>query len=180
MASATSTNITGITAVGSAASKALTPSARFLTVCRNCLGPSNRTGVDLRRGERCRQPRRARADRDDNPGGAKVFQPELAEHFKGRQTAYILEDNDDAGREHTRKILAVLTGAVPNIAVVQFPELPEKGDVSDWLEAGETKSCSWRAPRKRSSTTPHRKQSSRSICGVSLTRLRCRPVCCRA
>ena len=74
-----------------------------------------------------------------NPGGAKVFQPELAEHFKGKQTVYIPEDNDDAGREHTRKILAVLTGVVSNIAVVQFPELPEKGDVSDWLEAGGNK-----------------------------------------
>jgi DNA polymerase len=74
-----------------------------------------------------------------NPGGAKVFQPELAEHFKNKQTAYIPEDNDDAGREHTRKILAVLTGVVPNIAVVQFPDVPEKGDVSDWLELGGTK-----------------------------------------
>jgi hypothetical protein len=71
-----------------------------------------------------------------NPGGAKVWQPELAQWFKGKELVYVLEDNDDAGRTHTRKILAALTGMVPNIATVSFPELPEKGDVSDWLELG--------------------------------------------
>ena len=74
-----------------------------------------------------------------NPGGAKLFQPELAQWFRGRQCAYILEDHDDAGREHTRKVLAVLTGIVPSIGVVAFPELPEKGDVSDWLAQGGNK-----------------------------------------
>ena len=74
-----------------------------------------------------------------NPGGAKVFQAELAQWFKGKELAYIVEDNDDAGRGHTRKILAALTGTVTNIATVPFPELPEKGDVSDWLEDGGNK-----------------------------------------
>jgi hypothetical protein len=74
-----------------------------------------------------------------NPGGAKVFQAELAQWFKGKELAYILEDNDDAGRVHTRKIQAVLHGIVAEIVVVAFPELPEKGDVSDWLEAGGNK-----------------------------------------
>jgi hypothetical protein len=58
---------------------------------------------------------------------------------QGQQLAYILEDNDDAGRGHTAKILAALTGVVNEIAVVAFPELPEKGDVSDWLEQGGNK-----------------------------------------
>ena len=71
-----------------------------------------------------------------NPGGAKVFQPELAQWFKGKELAYVLEDNDDAGREHTRKVLATLHGIVPSITVIAFPELPDKGDVSDWFDAG--------------------------------------------
>jgi hypothetical protein len=74
-----------------------------------------------------------------NPGGAKQFQSELGQWFAGKQLAYVLEDNDAAGREHTGKILAVLAGVVPNIAVVAFPELPEKGDVSDWLGIGGNK-----------------------------------------
>src|SRR5262249_38554456 len=71
-----------------------------------------------------------------NPGGAGKWQPELAQWFKGKQLAYILEDNDDAGRKHTAKIIAALRGIVTTIAVISFPELPEKGDVSDWLAAG--------------------------------------------
>jgi putative DNA primase/helicase len=68
-----------------------------------------------------------------------VFQPELAQWFKDKHLAYILEDNDEAGRAHTHKILAALAGIVPTIAVVSFPELAEKADISDWLEAGGNK-----------------------------------------
>jgi DNA polymerase len=71
-----------------------------------------------------------------NPGGANKFQDELAQYFKGKQIAYVLEDNDDAGRNHTAKVLKALQSIVSNIAVVTFPELPEKGDVSDWLGIG--------------------------------------------
>jgi putative DNA primase/helicase len=78
-----------------------------------------------------------------NPGGALVgkknWRPELTQYFKDKQLVYILEDNDAAGREHTAKVVAVLTDIVPNIAVVSFAELPEGNDVSDWLEDGGTK-----------------------------------------
>ena len=45
-------------------------------------------------------------------------------------------DNDDAGRKHTETVVTVL-GELPGsrqVITVSFPELPEKGDVSDWLE----------------------------------------------
>jgi DNA polymerase len=74
-----------------------------------------------------------------NPGGAKVWQADLAQWFKDKQIVYILEDSDEPGRGHTAKILAALTGIVPNIAVVAFPELPEGGDISDWLAIGGNK-----------------------------------------
>ena len=74
-----------------------------------------------------------------NPGGAGKWQPELAAWFNGKQLIYILEDNDAAGRTHTDKIVAALAGIVPAIAVVSFPELEDKGDVSDWLEHGGNK-----------------------------------------
>jgi len=74
-----------------------------------------------------------------NPGGASKWQPELAQWFKGKQLAYVLEDNDDAGRAHTNKIQSALAGIVPTIAVIPFPELAEKADVSDWLENGGNK-----------------------------------------
>ena len=71
-----------------------------------------------------------------NPGGAKVWQPELAQWFKGKQLLYVLEDNDEPGRMHTAKITAALRDIVLTIVPVTFPELPEKGDVSDWLALG--------------------------------------------
>src|SRR6516162_3434378 len=47
-----------------------------------------------------------------NPGGAAKWQPELAHWFKDKHLVYILEDNDDAGRTHTGKIMSALRGIV--------------------------------------------------------------------
>jgi AAA domain-containing protein len=58
---------------------------------------------------------------------------------KAKAQVIILEDNDEAGRQHTVKILKALNATVTSIAVVAFPELPEKGDVSDWLALGGNK-----------------------------------------
>jgi DNA polymerase-1 len=74
-----------------------------------------------------------------NPGGAKNWQPELAQWFKGKEVVYIVEDNDDPGRARTKQILDALRDIVPLIAVISFQELKEKGDVSDWLEQGGNK-----------------------------------------
>src|SRR5262249_53398539 len=62
--------------------------------------------------------------------------PELVQWFKDKQLVHVLEDNDEAGRMHTAKIMSALRGIVPIIAVISFLELPEKGDVSDWLALG--------------------------------------------
>jgi DNA polymerase I-like protein with 3'-5' exonuclease and polymerase domains len=59
--------------------------------------------------------------------------------FRGKQTVYILEDNDADGRRHAGEVADALRGIVPEIYIISFPELPPKGDVSDWLEMGGTK-----------------------------------------
>ena len=74
-----------------------------------------------------------------NPGGAKNWQPELAQWFKGKELVYVLEDNDEDGRKHTGLIIKALRDIVPTIAVISFPELPVKEDISDWLAAGGNK-----------------------------------------
>ena len=80
-----------------------------------------------------------------NPGGAgkwnSDFTPEQIERwFKGRHTAYVLEDNDAPGRKHVEIVGHALQRLVADIRVVSFRELPEKSDVSDWLgEPGHTK-----------------------------------------
>jgi RecA-family ATPase len=47
----------------------------------------------------------------------------------------IFEDNDDAGRKKAREAATVLLGTANSIRIVSLPGLPDKGDVSDWLDA---------------------------------------------
>src|SRR5262249_4873858 len=48
----------------------------------------------------------------------------------------ILEDNDDTGRKKAIEAAIALHGTVNNIRIVSLPDLPDGGDVSDWLDAG--------------------------------------------
>lgn len=50
----------------------------------------------------------------------------------------ILEDNDEAGRIHAGIAAAALHGQAKRVRVVRLPDLPDKGDVSDFLAAGGT------------------------------------------
>jgi RecA-family ATPase len=47
----------------------------------------------------------------------------------------ILEDNDDAGRKKALAVAQALHGTAKTIRIVSLPGLPNKGDVSDWLDA---------------------------------------------
>lgn len=72
-----------------------------------------------------------------NAGGAGKWKPCHSEHFKGRVVVCI-PDNDKAGREHVQKVVKSLKGIAAHIRILELPGLPEKGDVSDWLDAGNT------------------------------------------
>jgi hypothetical protein len=47
----------------------------------------------------------------------------------------ILEDNDNAGRAKALATAQALHGTAKTIRIVSLPNLPDKGDVSDWLDA---------------------------------------------
>ncbi len=47
----------------------------------------------------------------------------------------ILEDNDEAGRKRARAAAEALRGHAKSTIIIKLPGLPEKGDVSDWLDA---------------------------------------------
>ena len=70
-----------------------------------------------------------------NPGGAGKFLEEYSPHFTGCRVV-ILEDNDQAGRDHAADVLAKLEGVAAAVAPVRLPGVPQKGDVSDWLNQG--------------------------------------------
>jgi putative DNA primase/helicase len=74
-----------------------------------------------------------------NSEGALNWTADLNPWFAGKKTVYILEDNDDTGRARTTLVATMLHGIVPDIRVISFPDVKEKGDVSDWLAAGGTK-----------------------------------------
>ena len=47
----------------------------------------------------------------------------------------ILEDNDQPGRDKALTAAQALCGRAKTIRIVSLPNLPDKGDVSDWLDA---------------------------------------------
>jgi putative DNA primase/helicase len=72
-----------------------------------------------------------------NIGGAGKWRDEYAEEFRGKHCV-VLQDNDQAGRDHAATVARLLIGAAASVKVLLLPGLPEKGDVSDWLDAGGT------------------------------------------
>jgi DNA polymerase len=71
-----------------------------------------------------------------NPEGErpKAWRPELNTWFAGRKRVAIFEDNDATGRAHVAEVASALRGVVPDIRIVTFRELPEHGDLTDWLQ----------------------------------------------
>jgi len=70
-----------------------------------------------------------------NPEGAGKWRDEYTDALKGLHVA-ILQDNDREGHKHAEKVARALYGGAASVKVVALPGLPEKGDVSDWLTAG--------------------------------------------
>jgi hypothetical protein len=72
-----------------------------------------------------------------NPCGAGKWSDEYSEALRGRHVA-LLPDNDNPGCAHAEKVALSLLGCAASVRVVSLPELPEKGDVSDWIACGNT------------------------------------------
>jgi hypothetical protein len=70
-----------------------------------------------------------------NPGGALKWSDDYNRYFEGRLVA-ILPDNDGPGTKHAEQVANSLYLIATEIRIVELSGLPEKGDVSDWLEAG--------------------------------------------
>lgn len=74
-----------------------------------------------------------------NPLGAAKgkWRDEYSSSLAGRHVA-ILEDNDDTGRSHCQEVAQALAGIAASNKIIRLPGLLEHGDVSDWLDAGNT------------------------------------------
>lgn len=73
-----------------------------------------------------------------NNGGAGNFAPELAQWFKDK-TCILVADNDEAGRDHVRKVATLLSPIAKEVRILELPNVPEKGDLTDWHRAGGTR-----------------------------------------
>lgn len=72
-----------------------------------------------------------------NARGASEWRPEYAETLTGCHVV-VIPDNDEAGREHERKVRESLEGRAASVETVYLPALPDKGDVTDWVRNGGT------------------------------------------
>jgi hypothetical protein len=72
-----------------------------------------------------------------SPGGAKNWRSHYAALLHGR-TVTLLPDNDVDGEQYASDAGAALVAQRCTVHVLRLPGLPEKGDVSDWLDAGHT------------------------------------------
>jgi DNA polymerase I len=60
-------------------------------------------------------------------------------HTLAGANVILIPDNDEAGRKHVLKVAEELDGVARSVKLLELPDLPEKGDLSDWLDAGGTK-----------------------------------------
>lgn len=70
-------------------------------------------------------------------GQHSKWRSEYTDQLAGAKRIIIIPDNDDPGRAHAEAIAKTLIGRVEAIRVLALP-VPNKGDVSDWFNAGHT------------------------------------------
>lgn len=75
-----------------------------------------------------------------NSGGAGKWTGELTQQLKtaGVHEVIILPDNDEPGRQHAESVARSCFAAGLVAKIVTLPNLPPKGDVSDFFDAGKT------------------------------------------
>ena len=74
-----------------------------------------------------------------NAGGAGKWRDDLTPFFKGADVV-IVPDNDEAGRNHAADVAIRLAKVAKRIRILElwhdWPQMPEKADISDWFDKG--------------------------------------------
>jgi hypothetical protein len=70
--------------------------------------------------------------------GAGKFPDHFGPYFAGRHVI-LIPHNDEPGRAHMKQVAAILKGHAASIRWLDLPDLPEKGDVSDFIETFSSK-----------------------------------------
>jgi len=67
-----------------------------------------------------------------NDDGAGKWRPEFSEALKGKEVI-IIPDNDEPGRAHAELVALSVWRVAKSVKVIELPDVPEHGDVSDYL-----------------------------------------------
>jgi putative DNA primase/helicase len=73
-----------------------------------------------------------------NPMGAGRWRPSYSACLQGERVI-VVRDNDEPGHEHGLRVARSLNGIAAEVRILDLPDLPLHGDVTDWLEAGGTR-----------------------------------------
>lgn len=73
-----------------------------------------------------------------NPGGAGKWAVTYSETLRGRHVV-VLPDRDETGRSHAETVAKSLRSAAASVKILPLPDLPDRGDVVDWIAAGGTR-----------------------------------------
>lgn len=76
----------------------------------------------------------------NNPMGAGKWQASFSQSLRGADVV-LLPDQDVPGFDHMETVARSLYGQAQRIRIVELPDLPPKGDVSDWLARGGTRAA---------------------------------------
>lgn len=71
-------------------------------------------------------------------GGANGWHKKYAEYLH-KHTVAIFPDNDDAGEVYADAVATSIDGIAVDYRIIRLPDLPPKGDVTDFIERGGTK-----------------------------------------
>ncbi|OPY58709.1 MAG: hypothetical protein A4E55_00764 [Pelotomaculum sp. PtaU1.Bin035] len=75
-----------------------------------------------------------------NSSGAGKWRDKYhSKYFVSGAKVVVLPDNDPQGQKHAQEIAAQLVKRGCKVKILKLPDLPPKGDVSDWLNAGHSK-----------------------------------------
>ena len=69
--------------------------------------------------------------------GAGKWRKHYNRQLRGRKVA-VIPDNDPAGIAHALNVATEAHTTADTVRLLTLPDVPEKGDVSDWLNAGHT------------------------------------------
>jgi len=107
-----------------------------------------------------------------NPQGAGKWREEYNTSLAGKQIV-IFPDNDEPGEQHALQVARSLLPVAMAVKIVRLPDLPPKGDVTDWLNAGHSKEelCTIVTETPTLSAEDCRQERSTTRSGFSFTKL---------